>query len=450
MKSAGWIALILFLSLHSMAFAQTAPPQRGRHLQVYLVTFGPGEELWSKFGHDAIWIHDPDAGTDLAYNYGMFDFESAHFYKNFVLGTMHYWVEGFEVLPTVQFYKSLHRSIWMQQLNLTAQQKADLQDFLQWNVQPDNRYYHYDYYRDNCATRVRDALDRVLHGQIKAQTAGVPAHATYRDFTRKAMVGYPAVYTALEFVLGQPVDRPLSEWQEMYLPMQMRQYLRHVKVRGEDGRLVPLVIQDATLYEGTWPMPPNQTPRYWGWYLAVGIGLGLIFILLGSGFRVQGSDAAIEEPETRNPKPAHRWPRRAFGAVAVLWTLLLGIAGLFLAWGETFTGHVAAYHNENLLHFSPLAIFLIVLIPAMLARKKWAMRPGWIVLSLIVASGIVGLLLKAFPFFYQSNWSMIALTVPANLGLLVGMYRLCGHSFGIFPIGFPKLFVRKRTQLPIN
>jgi hypothetical protein len=440
MKSTGWIALILFLSPLYTPSARAAPPHRGRDLQVYLVTFGPGEELWSKFGHDALWIHDPDAGTDLAYNYGMFDFESAHFYKNFILGTMHYWVEGFEVLPTLQFYKSLHRSIWIQQLNLTAQQKADLQDFLQWNVQPDNRYYHYDYYRDNCATRVRDALDRVLHGQLKAQTANVPAHATYRDFTRKAMVGHPAVYTALEYVLGQPVDRPLSQWQEMYLPMQMRQYLRHVKVRGEDGRLVPLITQDTTLYEGTWPMPPKQTPRYWGWYLAAGIGLGLIFSLL--------SGVGIGRPPTAKwwakPHPA------LLGILAVVWTLILGGAGLFLGWGEIFTGHVAIYHNENLLHFNPAAILLVILIPAVLVKQKWAMRPARIVLILVVAGGIVGLLLKTFPFFYQSNWSMIALTLPANLGLLVGMDRLCGHKIALCPAGIFKLLIRKPTQLPIN
>ncbi len=431
MRSIRWIVPCLLLTL-LCAGRTPAAPQRGAELQVFLVTIGPGEELWSKFGHDALWIHDPQAGTDLAYNYGMFDFQSAHFYKNFILGTMRYWTDAFEIEPTLLFYQSLHRSIWIQELNLTAAQKAQLQDYLQWNIQPANRYYHYDYYRDNCATRVRDALDRVLGGQIKAQTANRPAHATYRDFTRKAMDGSPIVYTALEYILGQPVDRPLSQWEEMYLPMQMSRHLREVKVRGEDGRLVPLIRQDKQIYEGSWPLPPQQVPRHWAAYGVIGVGLGLLFLLLGWA--------------------SLRWrPMRWLLAIIVaLWTFLLGSAGLFLAWGELFTGHVAIYRNENLLHFNPLAIGLVVLLPAIVFQRKWALRPGWIVLLLVVACGLVGLGLKAFPFFDQSNWGMIALTLPANLGLLFGMGRLCGRDCLPVRAHFSKLWVRKPSGLPIN
>lgn len=385
----------------------------GAHLQVYLMTIGPGEELWAKFGHDALWIHDPDAGTDNVYNYGMFDFEAAHFYENFILGTMHYWMQGFDVVSTVEFYKSLHRSIWVQELNLTAPQKLQLDRFLQWNARPANKYYHYDYYLDNCATRVRDALDRALDGQLKAQTADVPTPFTYRDFTRRDMIHYPFVYTALEFILGQPVDRPLTQWQLMYLPMHVQAIIRHVKVRDEAGQLIPLVARQATLNEGQWPMPPDTTPSLWGGYLGIAMGLGLLFVLLG------WAGAGATSPG--------RWARWGMGILGVVWMLLLGSAGLFLAWGELFTGHVAIDHNENLLHFCPAAIVGIVLIPAMIRGKHWAMMPGWLVLALVVACGGVGLLLKSFPFFYQSNWGMIALTLPANVGLLAGMILLARH-----------------------
>jgi hypothetical protein len=131
------------------------------------------------------------------------------------------------------------------------------------------------------------------------------------------------------------------------------------------------------------------------------------------------------------------------GILAVLWTFILGSAGLFLAWGELFTGHVAVYHNENLLHFNPLAILLVVLIPLMLAGRKWAMRPARIVMIAVVLCGLIGLLLKSFPFFYQCNWGMIALTLPPNLGLLCAM--VCPR-----PCGVRKIFVGKRTQLPVN
>jgi hypothetical protein len=260
---------------------------------------------------------------------------------------------------------------------------------------------------------VRDALDRALGGQIKAQTEEASSGETYRDFTRRDLVDFPAIYTALEFVLGQPVDQPLTQWQRMYLPMQTREIVRDLKVRSADGRLVPLVMREATLNTGVWPMPLEVTPHWWGRYLATGVGVGIIFILLGL---------------TAGWESRHRWTRRSAGIIlglfGVLWMLLLGFAGWFLLWGEMFTNNPAILRNENLLHFSPLAIVGVILVPGLLGRKRWAMWPGRLLLVLLVLSGLLGVAIKFLPAFDQSNWTMIALTLPANIGLLAAVGRV--------------------------
>ena len=141
------------------------PDHASAALQVFLMTFGPGRQVWERFGHNAIWIHDPVDGTDEAYNYGLFDFHQENFLLRFVRGQMWYWMAGFPAARYVAQYERDNRSVWVQELELSHDAKVELERFLRWNAEPEHRYYHYDYYRDNCSTRVRDAVDRVLSGR---------------------------------------------------------------------------------------------------------------------------------------------------------------------------------------------------------------------------------------------------------------------------------------------
>ena len=79
----------------------TSPPSRacapdGRPrmpLDVHVLTFGPGDHPFLKFGHDALWIHDDrEAGTDRVYNFGTFSFDSPRLIFDFLGGRMTYWL----------------------------------------------------------------------------------------------------------------------------------------------------------------------------------------------------------------------------------------------------------------------------------------------------------------------------------------------------------------------
>src|SRR5215218_7066159 len=230
------------------------PSRADTTLRVYLLTMGPGDEVWEKFGHNAIWVHDPQRGGDPAYNYGMFDFQQENFILNFARGRMLYWMEGFDAFVTLDHYRALNRSVWAQELNLTPAQARTVRDYLEWNQRPENRFYRYDYYRDNCSTRVRDVLDRVLGGALKAATASVPSGVTYRWHTRR-LVGEGAanlpIYTAINTGLGPAADRQVSKWDEMFLPMRLRDEVRALKVRDAGGNLVPLVAREQTVFTAT-------------------------------------------------------------------------------------------------------------------------------------------------------------------------------------------------------
>ena len=197
-----------------------APP--GSEIRVYLVTMGPGAAVWERFGHNAIWIDDPSVQPDTAYNYGLFDFGQENFLLRFIRGQMWYWMAGFPAEPYIRTYLRDNRSVWLQELNLPPRARLELRDFLRWNELPENRFYHYDYYRDNCSTRIRDAIDRVTGGAIADQTAFRPTGRSYRFHTQRLTANDPLVFTGLLLALGQGVDRPISAWEEMFLPMALR------------------------------------------------------------------------------------------------------------------------------------------------------------------------------------------------------------------------------------
>jgi hypothetical protein len=407
----GWGRLALALMTLSCLTASTghgqtaaeAPP--GSELRVYLMTMGPGSAVWERFGHNAIWIDDPSVQPDTAYNYGLFDFRQENFLLRFIRGQMWYWMAGFPAEPYVQTYVRDNRSVWLQELNLPPRARLELREFLRWNERPENRFYHYDYYRDNCSTRVRDAIDRVIGGAIEAQTASRPTGTTYRFHTQRLTANDPLVFTGLLLALGQQVDRPISAWEEMFLPLALRDHARQVTVTGPDGSQIPLVASERTLFESTAPPPPDAPPSWLHWYLLVGTVVGALAAALGGLARRRAAG------------------RLGLGVVAVLWGSLAGLAGMVLAGLWAFTDHAMAYRNENLFQVNPLVLALAVLVPLAQAGSGRAGRWARGLALVLVGLSLLGLVLQVLPGFDQVNGQVIALALPIHIGFAVGLRR---------------------------
>ncbi len=417
--AAGWwngslllLALLVLFCAGSPLVAQQAAPlplspaaPPASELTVYLMTMGPGKAVWERFGHNAIWIHDPVQGTDKAYNYGLFDLRQENFLVRFLQGRMWYWMQGFPVQPHVELYRRANRSVWIQELEMPPKARRELQAFLEWNERPENRFYHYDYYRDNCSTRVRDALDRALGGRIRQEAFELATGRTYRFHTRRLTANDPLIYTGLLLALGQPVDRPISAWEEMFLPLALREHLRRISVPGSDGRPTPLVRAERTLFESS-GTPPLDRPPFW---LPIYLGIGLV---IGGGIVALATAARHS-----------RLARRCTFVVSAGWALLVGALGLVLVGLWTLTDHTAAYNNENVLQASLIALALLPMLPGASRQGsggRRALRLAW----LVAALSMVGLLLKLLPSFYQVNGEIIALALPIHLGVATGARQL--------------------------
>jgi hypothetical protein len=370
------------------------------------MTMGPGKQVWERFGHNAIWIHDPVRGTDQTYNYGLFDFGQENFLLRFVQGRMWYWMQGFPAQSYVESYRRANRSVWVQELEMPPEARRELQAFLEWNERPENRFYHYDYYQDNCSTRVRDALDRALGGLLKAGSSDVPTGRTFRYHTLRLTSNDPPIYTGLELGLGQPVDRPISMWEEMFLPLALRAHIRKLSVAGPQGRSVPLVKSERTLFESSEPAPPPSPPSWILSYLLLGVLIGGLALGLGRAAVASGPG------------------RAGFLFITWSWWLLSGLAGLVLTGLWCCTDHSAAYRNANVLQTNLLALPLLWFGTRLAFGSEGARMPAVALAAALLGLSVLGLLLKAFPPFYQVNGDIIALALPAHAGVAAAIWWL--------------------------
>jgi hypothetical protein len=288
--------------------------------------------------------------------------------------------------------------------------RRELQAFLEWNERPENRFYHYDYYRDNCSTRVRDALDWAVGGRIRESSSQVPTGRTFRFHTLRLTSNDPPVYTGLELGLGEPVDRPISMWEEMFLPLALRVHLRKISVDGPHGQPVPLVKSERTLFQSSAPAPPPAPPSWIPLYLLAGGLIGGVAFGLGWA-------AALS-----------RRARAGFLVVTWSWWVLSGVAGLVLAGLWCCTDHSAAHRNANVLQANLLALPLLWFGTRLAFGSERAATPAVVLAGVLLVLSLLGLLLQAFPAFQQGNGDIIALALPAHAGVAGALWRLAGQG----------------------
>jgi hypothetical protein len=386
-----------------------ARAEDGASLRVFLMTIEAGSEIWEKFGHDALWVVDERTGTPLSYNYGMFSFSEPGFVKNFLRGKMRYSMDTRgpqPVVEDVERYRLDNRTVWIQELNLTPAQKLELRDFLNWNNQRENMYYMYDYFRDNCTTRIRDALDKVLKGRIRATLAAKPSGVTYRWQARRLLSVSPPAYAGIELAMGHSVDRPLNQWDNSFLPFELMNNLRSVQVTGPDGKPAPLVMSSTVGYQSTREPMPLAPPDYHLLYTAIGVAVGVLFILLARLAVSSHSKAAYI----------------GFVTTGSLWYLIVGFFGVvaMLLWFAT--DHTVTRANENILQANVFSLMIpVVLILHVFGKARgFALR-----LALAVAGmSVLGFVLQILPGLDQFNGEIIGLLMPAHLGMAAALYVL--------------------------
>ncbi len=348
------LKLLLLLTLYpGWLFAQTITTTLSPAAQISLLTLSPGEELYSTFGHSAIRITDPLNGLDKVYNYGTFDFGEPGFYVKFVRGKLNY---RLSTAPFTHMYweaQQQNRSLIEQVLVLSAAQKQQLFTFVEWNALPENRDYRYDFFYDNCSTRIRDVLKRICGNSLEFN---LKLDKTY-TFRQLLDIYLDDKYWAdfgMDIGQGTPSDRIATPYQSMFLPDFLMEGFDSATLL-QNGKPIRLVDQTKTLFEAT-PVPVQST--IFRPVLITSLLLGLTLIVTFFDFKRKRKTGWLDIV--------------LFGS-----TTTLGLLLLFLWVG---TDHSVTKNNWNLLWAFPGHCLLLGI-----SRKKVIAAGYWLTFSIVLA-----------------------------------------------------------------
>ena len=317
------IVITSLLGLTGIVEAQQLPLSEGATASV--ITCGPGNDFYLAFGHSAIRIQDTASGIDYAYNYGTFDFDTPHFYWNFARGMMNYCLSRTRFDNFMAVYDYEGRWMHEQQLDLSVQEVNNLYLMLEWNYQPENRYYRYDFFRDNCATRVRDMVEASC-GKREVSTAAWQDRSYRRMVHRSTEGGCLEWWTlGVDLLLGLPADKHIDAREAMFHPLAMMQ------LYADATRDSEALVSDSRplLSDRREPLHRSFPPL-----VVFALLLALTTVLTVKGWW----------------RP---WMDRVLFCLA-------GVAGLFLCFMWFGTDHWCTRWNINILWLSPLLILIAI------------------------------------------------------------------------------------------
>jgi hypothetical protein len=331
----------IFLLVALFAFTQVAQSQDSlsRKAEISVLTLGPFQgELYSAFGHSAIRVYDPELSIDDAYNWGVFDFNQPNFYLNFARGHLLYKLGIYPYDRFRDYYIYHNRYVHEQILNLTATQKQKLYDYLVWNSQPENQNYLYDYFYNNCATKVRDVLTTVFGDSVKFDGSYVKTSYSIRDLTDIYLAQQPWGDLGIDICLGLPIDKKAAPNEYMFLPDYIESGFNHATLNGN-----ALVKENVSVYE-------SQEEEVSASPLHPLLAFGAFALLV----------LALSIWDLKRKKTSKWFDSLFFG--------ILGLIGLLLFALWFFTDHKAAAVNFNLLWALPTHLVVAI---ALFRNRKW-------------------------------------------------------------------------------
>ncbi len=380
--------LTVFLFVYA-GFGFSQIPELTPLSKISVLTSGPGEILYTSFGHSAFRVQDPTLGIDVVYNYGVFDPGSENFYWKFSQGRMYYKLvrQGFN--SYLDDYKIENRWVKEQNLNLTLEEKNKLFEFLEHNNLPENKQYQYDYFLNNCATKIWDVLKDNFGDHLKFDKDYIQEKFTFRELIHHNIGTNTWGSFGIDLALGSVIDRLATPKEHMYLPIYV---LRELNVAKLDGK--PIAQKETSLFE---PVPVAVKSKFFGSPLFF---MGLISVLILGitflDFKKRGRNRVLD----------------------FCIFLITGAAGALLFFLWFLTDHIWTVSNYNILWAFPLNLVLVFFV----SRK--VLHP-WI--SKYLKLLLILLIIMVFLWFFKVQYFTPVL-IPLLMALTVRYYYIIHFS----------------------
>ena len=355
----------IFILLFS-CFQLAAQQKLTSEATVSVVTCGPGPELYSAFGHSAFRVYDPILKLDKIYNYGTFDFNKPNFYLNFAKGKLIYQLSTTRYGYFLQQFNYENRWVKTQELALNAADVQAVYDFLENNAKPENMSYQYDFFYDNCSTKIEEVIKAVLKDKVIFNNNHITDHKSHRDLI--------ADYTAdkfkwgkfgIDLALGSVIDREATAAEYKFLPDYIYLGFNNATI-NVDGKNMPLVkVENQVLNENMQPQPFSLLQPF------------IVFLLISLFFIFK---------TYQNYKNGKRSKWVDFSLYFI--TGAIGVVVLLLWFA---TSHTATYENFNFLWaFAPNLIVAFFMFKEII--PKWLTNYNKLLLVLLAIQAVLWVL----------------------------------------------------------
>lgn len=302
--------------------------------QISIITCDAGNEIYSLFGHSAIRVKDDQKNIDEIYNYGTFNGFEENFELKFAKGQLMYSLSKQTIDGFLYEYQYYNRSVREQILNVPQDKKQEIYNFLLNNNLPENREYKYDFFYDNCATRLRDILEVILEDDLIFGKHRWHNEFSFREIIAKDLQRVPLTQFGIDLVLGQRIDIIASSYDLMFHPIYLEEVLSKTTYKGQALVSEPQVVFQAEEIES---FQKDNSLLYIIWSIFI---LGALITM----FKVDGLGKTLD----------------------VFIFYIIGITGIVLILMWFATDHPTTKFNWNILWMNPL----LFLFPFMLKRKS--------------------------------------------------------------------------------
>ena len=409
-----FLAALTLLCSSGFLAAQDAPLPADTdpldNLLFKIAVFGPSDGVYIWWGHAGLVVENMATGYGRIYDWGIFAFSGDNFVRAFALNEIRYRCAVSPVIVDIENYSAEDRDIVMYVLDLDSAQKKTLLDYADNITLPEHCWYVYHQFRDNCSTRIRDLADMATGGQFKEYYENAPGRFTFREHMRRFTWYSPFADWFITFLLGRSIDRDITVWEEMYLPVELGRGLadyRYIDDTGARRRLVSRIeiVNKSKSRKAILDAPRNQTPRA----LIAGLAAAVLLVL-------------IRLLRARRPVAGRALMGVMHGAAG----LVLGVAGLVLCIVARVPERDYMRGNSNVWYVNPLAL-VVVPLGVIMARggaitlgakrvlnAERCLRVWW---RYVCAACVVSALLNLVPFLRQDNWPVLALVLPVALVL---------------------------------
>lgn len=330
---------------------------------VSVITCGPGSELYSAFGHSAFRIHDPVLQLDKIYNYGTFDFNAPNFYLNFAKGKLTYQLSTSSFIRFLREYNYENRWVKAQELNLTSVDVQKVYDFLENNAKPQNKYYQYDFFYNNCATKIEDIIQNILRDKVHFTTNYIKTNKTHRDLIADYTANFKWAKFGIDLALGSVIDKTANKEDYNFLPDYIFKTFENATITIENNQIKPLVEKETTI------LSAKKTIQHYSVFSPTNV-IFILSLLI----------AFITYQDFKKNKRTK--------IIDFLLYFITGIIGIIVLLLWFATSHTATYRNLNFLWaFAPNLLIAFVILKNNI--PKWIIIYNKILLLLIAVTFII-------------------------------------------------------------